>query len=373
MSKGKKPNGEGSIFKLPNGKWKAVVNLGWTPNGKRRRRSRTTKSRADAAAALRDLQNKVDDGDSFVASRLTVGQFLTQWLADVVKPDRSENTFESYRRSIEKHIAPRIGTVLLSKLSPLHVQGMIADMARDGTGSRTKQLAYTTLRVAMGQAQALGQIRENPCTPIPKPTNERKDIKPLTLEESKQLLEETDGTGLHAFYLLALSAGVRQSEMFGLRWEFVDLAAGKIRIEQQAVDISGKVVVRRPKTKASIRTIDVTPAVVDALILHRANLLKRGLAGNPLVFPAAEGGYMRRGTFRTRAWKPLLKRLGIKHRGFHHLRHTYATLALGAGVPVHVVSSVLGHAKPATTLNIYSHVLEQQQSAAKLAMAKLFG
>jgi integrase len=71
-------------------------------------------------------------------------------------------------------------------------------------------------------------------------------------------------------------------------------------------------------------------------------------------------------------WKKVLQRLKIQYRGFHHLRHTYATLALGAGVPVHVVSKVLGHARASTTLDIYAHVLEHQQTAAKQAMARLF-
>ncbi len=82
---------------------------------------------------------------------------------------------------------------------------------------------------------------------------------------------------------------------------------------------------------------------------------------------------MRRTDFRVRRWNSLLKILGLDHRGLHHLRHMYATLALGARVPVHVVSRVLGHSKPSITLDIYAHVLASQQAEATDATRRLFG
>ncbi len=79
---------------------------------------------------------------------------------------------------------------------------------------------------------------------------------------------------------------------------------------------------------------------------------------------------MWRGDFRVKQWNPLLQLIDLEHPGFHNLRHTYATLTLGAGVPVHLVSRVLGHSKPSITLDIYSHVIPSQQSE---AMRRLFG
>jgi integrase len=101
--------------------------------------------------------------------------------------------------------------------------------------------------------------------------------------------------------------------------------------------------------------------------------MRQGNAASPLVFCSPRGGILRRSDFRVRHWNPLLKLLGLDHRGMHHLRHTYATLALGTGVPVHVVARVLGHSKPSITLDIYSHVLSSQQAEATEAMRRLFG
>jgi integrase len=168
---------------------------------------------------------------------------------------------------------------------------------------------------------------------------------------------------------------MRQGELFGLLWEHVDLPGGKLRIVQAAAEVAGKVSIRSPKTANSARVVELPPVAVKALKEHRAILMKEGNAGSDLVFPAPRGGLIPRSTFRHRYWLPILKHknVGAAPRGFHHTRHTYATLALGAGVPVHVVSRVLGHSKASTTLDIYAHVLQAHQTAATEAAQRLFG
>jgi integrase len=98
-----------------------------------------------------------------------------------------------------------------------------------------------------------------------------------------------------------------------------------------------------------------------------------GHAANKLVFPAPRGGYLERGTFRTRLWNRLLERLHLERRGFHHTRHTYACLALADGVPLPTVSQILGHAKQETTLRFYSRHLPGHQKTATESATRLFG
>jgi len=371
---GKNPNGEGSIFRSGT-KWKAVVTVGWTRDGKRRRRTRTAKSRADAAAFLREMLTEIATGIGTMSidGRQTTGDFLTAWLRDAVKPLRSENTYASYSHAVDRFIRPHIGRVPLAKLTPQHIQTMLAGWRESKVGGRSQRLAYGTLNTAMNYAQRMQVVKSNPCEPIEKPRNTRKKIRPFTHAEARSILAAVKDTRWEAPLALAVTTGLRLAELFGLKWERVDLQTRTVEIVEQAIDVAGRVIVRVPKTAGSIRTLEISPATAEALQRHRAILLKEGNAGSSLVCPAPRGGHLRRSTFSARFWRPLLKKLNIEHRGFHHLRHTYATLALGAGVPVHVVSKVLGHGRSSTTLDVYAHTLEQQQAAATHTMQQLFG
>lgn len=101
--------------------------------------------------------------------------------------------------------------------------------------------------------------------------------------------------------------------------------------------------------------------------------MREGNAANPLVFCNLRGMPIRRSNFAFKHWKPLLKKLGLKQHGFHIARHTAASLMLGGGVPVHVVSKILGHANPSITLKIYAHLMDHQSEAAAKIIDAMIG
>lgn len=190
--------------------------------------------------------------------------------------------------------------------------------------------------------------------------------------EASAILKATVGTRDHAAIVLGITVGMRIGEILGLAWESVDLKGHRLRVGQQAAETNGVVYLKKPKTKSSVRTIELPAIAVRALESHRILMSREGHSSHALAFPSPEGHVQRRTNFVRRSWHPVLTKLSLKQRGFHHTRHTYATLALGAGVPLPVVSKVLGHKKPSTTLDIYGHVLKSQQSAATQAMNQLF-
>lgn len=364
----RRANGEGCITREPSGRYRIVIST-WS-NGKRVRMTRTAWKMADAAAILVEMRSKADR--LLRPERMTVEGWLRVWLADTIGGERRENTAVSYKFAVEKHICPRIGAILLRDLAPVHVQSFVAEMSRDGLGGRTRENAFVVLRAALNHAVGLRLIDVNPCESVAKPRHEAEKMKPFTLEEAQWLLEETVGHRYHALLHVALTAGLRQGELLGLHWDAVDLDSGRLRVEQQAVCVGSSPELAPPKTQSSVRTIELVPSCVAALRDHRAILLAEGNGASKLVFPARNGGLESRGNLRVRFWNPLLNRLNLAHRGFHNTRHTYATLALGAGVPVTVVSANLGHSKTSTTLDVYAHVLEAHRSGATAVVERLF-
>lgn len=364
----RRANGEGTIYKRTDGKWIAEATVGRLKSGAPRRVRRVCRSQADARAALKALQ---EDSTARDPSTLTVSAFLTSWLQDVIAPHRSPNTLDSYTTAIETHISPSIGGVKLQRLTSHQVQRMFADLLRRGIGERTRQNAYVVINVAMKHASKMGLIAANPVTAVEKPKHERASQDPFTPDEVSQILAQPGPYS--ALFALAFFTGCRQGELFALKWSLVNLVTGRIDIDAQATEVKGKIIVGPPKTKAGRRTIDLPAKCAEILREHRRQSLLIGHAGNPLVFPSPEGHYLRRSGVRLRYWAPLLRRLGLRHRGLHQARHTYASLALSAGVPVHVVSAILGHASPVTTMGIYAKSLPSQQIAAATVVNNLFG
>lgn len=367
MSK-RRANGEGCITKEASGRYRIIVSV-WS-GGKRVRKTRTAWKMADATAILNLMRAETNLFEH--PHRLTVAKYLELWLRDTIVGERRENTDFSYRFAIKKHINPRIGPILLRELGPIHVQSFLAEMARDSVGSRTRENAFVVLRAAMKHAEVMKLITASPCDGISKPKHVAAKMNPFTLEEARLLLSDTVGHRFHALLQLALTAGLRQGELLGLSWKMIDWKKSTVRVEQQAVSVQGETRIKPPKTGSSVRTVELTADCLAALQDHRAIMLAEGNLGNELVFPAPEGGIEGRGNFRTRFWDPLLVKHGLAHRGFHNTRHTYATLALGAGVPIPVVSSNLGHSKVSTTLDIYAHVLENHKTGATETVARLF-
>ena len=162
--------------------------------------------------------------------------------------------------------------------------------------------------------------------------------------------------------------------MLGLKWEDVDLEAGTLQVRRTLITAKGGPVLSAPKTKGSRRSVKFTHSAVEALRSH----LQRQLGeidrvgsqwrANSLIFASEGGDPLDRRYLTNHRFKPLLKRAGLPPIRFHDLRHTCATLLLGANVNPKIVSEMLGHASIAITLDTYSHVLPNMQSEAAKAL-----
>ena len=360
----RRPNGVGSVYQRKEGRWAASLSLG---NGKRQHFLGRTYD--EAHQKLIAAQKAMQDGLPPVPQKQTVGQFLMRWL-EASDPSRRPRTNKRYRELIGLQILPQIGRIPLSKLTPLDVQGVYGEMLKKGLSPTTVRQVHAILHKAFKTAVGWNLMYRNPTDYAERPRVEYKETQVLTGEQVRSFLEVAKGTRYEALVVLAVTTGMRQGELLGLRWQDVDLEAGIVHIRHAMQRIEGVWRFVEPKSAKSRRQIALAPMAVEVLRGHRTNQieerLRRGAVWQDLdfVFCNELGRPIEVSNLTYRYFRPQLKKAGLPIIRFHDLRHTAATLMLEASVDVKLVSEMLGHSQTAFTMDRYQHVaLEMQRKA----------
>ncbi|MDI3269345.1 MAG: site-specific integrase, partial [Bacillota bacterium] len=295
-------------------------------------------------------------------SRETLAQFLHRWMETVQKHQVRACTYEEYAKMIR--IAPTLGPIRLDKLQLAHLQALCATKLQQGLSANTVRIIHAILRKALAQGVKWGLLARNPAEAVDRPRIQRRDMPTLSVEEVQAFLAAAKEDRLYALYVLAITTGMRQGELLGLRWEDVDLKAGRLYVRRQLVWLRyAEPALSEPKTAKGRRTVELPGLAVEALRQHRKQQAKERLLAGPawqdwgLVFTTRLGTPIHPSNLRTRSFQPLLKKAGLPLIRFHDLRHTHASLLLAAGVHPKLVQERLGHATVGITLDVYSHTV----------------
>jgi integrase len=291
---------------------------------------------------------------------------MDTWLADSVRDTVRENSFERYEQITRRHIKPMLGSLKLKSLTPTHLRSLYRKKLDSGLAPRTVQYIHVTLHKALKQAVLDGLIPRNVAAAVKSPKPTGKEIRVLNTDEVRAFLDAARGDRFYPLFVLAISTGMREGELLGLRWADLNLEAGKLSV-RRSLTITKKngVGFSDTKRKKSRRSIKLSRKSLDALASHRARQneerLRLGSAwqDDDLVFPAENGSPMRPWSLTSGSFKRTLRRAGLPEDiTFHEAtRHTAATLLLGKGVHPKLVQELLGHASIGITLDTYSHVL----------------
>lgn len=348
----RRAHGEGSVRQRQDGRWEARVKLS---DGKRR--SFFAPTQREVIAKLREALRRDEDGLAAVSDKSTVKEFIERWVEDVVRDRNADSTYRSYKERIKVDIVPHLGEIPLTKLTPQQVQQWMRKLRGLEKAPRTVQYARAILRVALNDALRWGLVSRNAAALASPPSVERPKIVPLTPEQAKALIAAVRGSRWQALYQVALGLGLRKGEITALRWADVNLATGHLTV-------------RRAKTRAGERTLELPEVLVEALRSHKVIQdeeqlwLGEGWNKEGLVFPS-EAGVAYSHSNLHKSFKGHLKRAGLPETTrFHDLRHSCAGYLLSEGVPLKTVSDILGHSQISITADYYGHISPKAQRAA---------
>jgi integrase len=292
------------------------------------------------------------------------------------------NWKDTRRRHLFTHflmvpLNPVVGRVPLARLTPQHVERMLANVQAKGLAPRTVSYSRDVLRNALNHSMKLGLVGRNVAALADAPKAPEKEFQALTPNTARRILEAVKGDRLEALFTVALACGLRQSEALGLRWGDAQLDTGALSIQRTLQRVNGAFAFFPPKTARSRRTISLPVPVAASLRQHAI----RQLEERRVLGAAWEGGEWGDLMFTDEMGRPLayyhlrrrfynlLRMAGLPQMRYHDLRHGAASLMAAQGVPARVAMEILGHAQISTTMNIYTHVATELQKEAAEKMA----
>lgn len=401
----KRGNNEGSIRERKKGQWEGRVTIGRKPDGSPNRVSFYGLSRAEVAAKITDALSKLQSGTFVEPNKVTVSQWLEKWMKLYQEGTISPNFYARRKDLIRIHITPAIGNIQLLKLKPSDIKKFYNDLEKSGRKPAKKKngkiiplkkdtspgLATGTIRhvhnilnPAMKQAVKEGLVPKNVVADAPPPKIVRtREAKPLSKDQVSKYLGILKENRLYAAFLLDLITGLRRGELIGLQWKDLNMQTGALKIRRQITRIekeNGKSSLEYAplKTPASYRTIILPNVAIIELKAHRKRqAAEELLAGGKydkkegLIFCTPLGKKLdTRCLYRIHC--KALEDAGLQHTAFHDLRHSCATLLLQAGENIKTIQNLLGHSDVETTLNCYSHVLDEMKQSAADKLDSIF-
>jgi integrase len=343
--------------------------------GERRSRVETFATEKEAEKTLTKWLSEADEGTVLLPSKIAMRDLAARWLDDEMSGRVRPTTLAGYRLTVEKHIVPRLGNVQAQRLGTADVLKWRTDLLRD-TSPRTTQLALQRLRQMLEWAVSVEMLAKNPAAKVKPPKWSPAERTVWTAAEARAFLTVAEDDTLGTLWRAALSTGLRRGELLALRWQDVDLDAGRLTVKQSLVMCGGKAIIQPPKSKAALRSVKLPSETVAALLAHKdrqAWARKRAgerWAESGLVFTTGIGTPLSPRNV-GRSFEAMIESAGVPRVRLHDLRHVSASLDLASGTSVKAVAARLGHSDPSITLRTYAHVMTHEETAAAERLGEL--
>lgn len=357
---GRRAKGEGGLRKRPDGRWEATTTVA---SGRRKYHYGRTQAEALRKKKRWEAEHRGLDS-SEIDDRLTLETWFNHW-ADT-HPKASVETVDGHRSDYRNHLDGPLGNKPIASITAADAEAVYRGMREAGLSARTCRKVHSVLRACLNAAVRHGKLVANPVTQAETPKNTEVADDPVFLErpEANALFDVlmSGGYWYGPAIMLAGTAGIRMSEIRGLRWKWVDLDARELRVRETLSRHRGSWIWKQAKSARSRRDVPLIAPAVEALQAApepgpRGVVFPQPGGDEPMSYDALHGQLDR-----------AIVEAGVTRVTLHGLRHTAGSLMLAAGVPIFVVSRILGHADVATTDRIYAHQLKVSARAAMDAL-----
>lgn len=351
-----------SIQKRSNGTYL----VRWRPVPGGPERSQSFKLKRDADTFVKTIDFAVLEGTYIdpAAGRITFREYSVGWLERkqaAVKP----TTLSTYRTHLDAHLLPAFGDVPLRSITREHVKTWAARLEGGGLAPTTARAIVFTLAAVLREAVDDGRLVRNPAERVKVGAKTERRVDPMHIAHVSgkvPALADAMPSRWRAAVLLMASTGLRLGECMGLTVDRVDFLRRSIRIDRQLVEGGG---FGTPKTRAGVRSIPVPVAVVELLAEH---LRVWPTGESNLVFTTEQGRPVARNRWAD-SYRQACAEVGLEGRTrTHDLRHVAASSLIASGLSVAAVQAVLGHASPAETLEVYTHLWPSDEERTRLAI-----
>ena len=380
----------GSIERRGPNSFRLVVSNGIDSSGKQNKLTKlfkTDETMTEAAKlkaadmALSEFKSEINRGNQAQSKGKTLDQLWQYWLSNYAKDNLAQTSLVFYA-NLYPRIKAALGNMRIDRIKPEHVQQFYKNLGEVGVkctqqkkgdkeGKPPEKLSscmirqyHTALSQLFNHAVRWDFMNSNPCSRVTPPKARPKEKPVYSFEETGAMLQALESEEVHhqLQVLMTLTTGIRNEELFGLRWSDIDGAT--IHIRQCRVYLGKDIgtITKEPKNTGSIRDITIDDEILSLLKKHKANeatqQLKLGSLwkNTPLVFSTWDGDGAHPQSFRS-----FLNRFTKKHNlpklSPHVFRHMAASFMINKGTDIRTVSGKLGHTKTSTTMNTYSHLI----------------
>jgi integrase len=395
--KKKRADGDGAVYKLPDGSYRGFVTLGYdAKTGKRKRKYVRGKNETEVRAKLRNLLSESNNRVISTPEKVTLGEWLERYAKHRAQDVRPST------RSNHQHYVSRITNVLgvlpLHKLTAYHVRDFYSQLTKERLSPSVRQHIHDFLKSALRDAERMIENYRSPMGAIDRPKGGRlKDPEVWEQLEVQRFLNVIGGHRFYGFFYFTLTQGLRIGEVLALKWS--DLKENVLQIQRTVTLDEGKITVGPPKTERGYRTLYLKQDALDVLKQRREEQrLERDLApsweSSDYIFSTKVGTLTYPNNVR-RLYKLVLAKLffydffwnviclkagywqlfkhyiGLRYIRIHDQRHTYITTARDKGIDLEVVADRAGQ-DPRVTASVYSHVTEARKKKAALSGDELY-
>jgi integrase len=336
-------------------------------SSKRKRYYKTVKgNKKQAEKAMREFITELENKTYTKDSKITVAEFMHQWIELYVKNQLSPTTVQHYIDQTEKYIIPQFGKLYLQQLRNIDVQKWVFDLQKNSplTGKplspKTIKNIVLNLSAAMKKAVMLELIAKNPCENLTLPKLQRFQPEIYSMEEVEKMINSAKNSDMYLPLMIEICLGLRRGELLALKWHHINFEEGTLTVEENLVTVINERITKTPKTKSGQRCIQIPQTLLDML---QNTYLDHKAQPNDYIICQKDGMPYKSDSFSLK-FRRFLKANNLKHIRFHDLRHINATIMLTSGISPKVAQERLGHANYQITMDIYSHVLKNVEKEA---------